>query len=117
MTMFITFRVIIETVPFYDTVDDIVKSRRKPKKQRHFRKKEAKPFDKVIYDPHLNIADKIQLIDMINPKRPCERNRMNSQLSFQNRQKRNFDITDQSSSLTDDELDSALENYEDSGLI
>lgn len=86
-------------------------------KKRHFHKKEVKPFDKDIYDPHLNFADKLQLIDMINPKRPCERNRMmNNKRSFHNRRKRNFDLTDPSS-LTDDELDSALENYDDPGSI
>lgn len=87
-------------------------------KQRNFHKKETKPFDKVIYDPHLNIADKMQLINMINPKRPCERNRMNNlnQLTFHNRQKRKMELTDQSS-LTDDEIDSELQNYEYSGVV
>lgn len=97
------------------TVDNIVKNTNRPMKQRNFHKKETKPFDKDMYDPHLNIADKMQLIDMLNPKRPCERNRMNSHLSFHHLQKRNVDLADQFSSLTDDELDSALEYYEDSG--
>lgn len=82
---------------------------------RHYHKKEVKPFDKDIYDPHLNIADKMQLINMISPKRPCERNRMNNEHSRHDRQKRNVDSTDQIASLTDDELDSALEDYEYSG--
>lgn len=77
-----------------------------------FHKKEAMPYDKVFYDPHLNIADKEQLINMISPKRPCAANRMKHPTSiYSRRQKRNFDISDQSS-LTDDELDSALENYD-----
>lgn len=104
----------IKTVPFYDTVDDFVKISSKPMKQRNYHKKETKPFDRDIYDPHLNIADKLQLIDMINPKTPCERNRMKNQHSFHNRQRRNLDLTDRSS-LTDDELDAVLENYDDPG--
>lgn len=83
----------------------------KPLKHRHFRKKETLPLDKVIYDPHLNIADKMQLINSITPKRPCEHNRFNHPLSLNNRQKRNIDTSDQSS-LTDDDIDSALKNYE-----
>ncbi|XP_037030089.1 uncharacterized protein MAL13P1.304-like [Bradysia coprophila] len=98
-----------QSVPFYDTVDAIVNIAKKPMALRHYYKKEAKPFDKDIYDPHLNIADKMQLINMINPKRPCERNRMKNEHSLR---KRNFDPTDQIASLTDDELDSALEDYE-----
>lgn len=50
----------------------------------------------------------MQLINSISPKRPCERNRLNHHTSLNDRQKRNIEM----SSLTDDELDSALENYE-----
>lgn len=106
----------IKTLPLYDTVDDYVKISSQPINERNFHKKETEPFDKDIYDPHLNIADKLQLINMINPKRPCERNRMNNQRSFHNRRKRNSDLNDQST-LTDDELDSALENFEYPGSV
>lgn len=97
-----------------DVANGIVKISDRPSRQRVFHKKEAKPFDRDIYDPHLNLADKMQLINMINPKRPCERNKINNRLSFLKRQIRSSDMTDQSS-LTDKEIDSALENYDNSG--
>ncbi|KAJ6638736.1 hypothetical protein Bhyg_11474, partial [Pseudolycoriella hygida] len=78
---------------------------------RNLNKKHTLPLDNVIYDPHLSIADKMQLVDTISPKRPCERNQKNKKFTYEERRKRSLKSY---SPLTDEELDYALENYENS---